>query len=292
MQTLKKIIAEAEVKKIAIGHFNVSDIAALKGIVRAAEELKVPVIIGLSEGERNFFGIEEAALIVRNLREKHGLPVYLNADHTYSIENVKKAVEAGCDAVIFDGAKLPLEENIAKTKEVVQYVKSVSANRRTGILVEGELGYIGTSSELFTEIPTGAAIKEEDLTTVEDAVRFVKETGVDMFAPAVGNIHGMSISTPNPNLNITRIKAIKDAVGIPIVLHGGSGIKDVDFVSAAGAGISLIHINTEIRLAWKEALQKSLAGNSNEIAPYKLLKLSEEAVYEVASRRLKLFAKL
>lgn len=273
---------------MAIGHFNISDMVGLKAIVRAATELQLPVVIGLSEGERNFFGIEEAALIVKNLREKHGLPIYLNADHTYSLENIKRVVEAGYDAVIFDGAKLPLEENIAKTKEVVQYVKSVNPD----ILVEAELGYIGTSSELFTETPAGAAIKEEDLTTVEDAVRFVKETGIDMFAPAVGNIHGMSVSIPNPDLNIARIKAIKDAVQIPLVLHGGSGIKDSNFVSAVGAGISLIHINTEIRLAWKEALQKSLVSNPNDVAPYKLLLASEVAVYEVVLGRLKLFAKL
>lgn len=288
MMSLLETIKDAQAKGIAVGHFNISDMAALKAITRAATELQLPVVIGLSEGERNFFGIEEAALIVRTLREKHGLPVYLNADHTYSLENIKKAVEAGYDAVIFDGAKLSLEENIAKTKEVVQYVKSVNP----GILVEAELGYIGTSSELFTETPTGAAIREDDLTTVEDAVRFVKETGIDMFAPAVGNIHGMSVSVPNPDLNIARIRAIKDAVQIPLVLHGGSGIKDSDFVAAAGAGISLIHINTEIRLAWREALQKSLAGNPNEVAPYKLLSGSEAAVYEVVLERLKLFAKL
>ena len=288
MKTLLETIKEAEVKGIALGHFNISDMVGLKAVVRAATKLQIPVVIGLSEGERNFFGIEEAALIVRNLREKHQLPIYLNADHTYSLENIKKAVEVGFDSIIFDGAKLPLEENIAKTKEVVQYVKSVNP----GTLVEGELGYIGTSSELFTDIPTGAAIKEEDLTTVEDAVRFVKETGVDMFAPAVGNIHGMSVTTHDPDLNIARIKAIKDAVGIPLVLHGGSGIKDSDFVSAAGAGISLIHINTEIRLAWREALKKSLAGDQNEVAPYKLLLASEAAIFEVVSQRLKLFAKL
>ena len=288
MKTLLETIKEAENRGVAVGHFNISDMVALKAIVRAATELQLPVVIGLSEGERNFFGIEEAPLIVRNLREKHGIPVYLNADHTYSLENIKKAVEAGFDAVIFDGAKFPLEENIAKTKEVAQYVKTVNP----GILVEGELGYIGTSSELFTETPIGAAIKEGDLTTVEDAVRFVKETGVDMFAPAVGNIHGMSVSAPNPDLNIARIKAIKNAVGIPLVLHGGSGIKDADFVSAAGAGISLIHINTEIRLAWREALQKSLVSAPNEVAPYKLLLASEAAIFEIVSRRLKLFAKL
>lgn len=288
MKTLLEVIKDAETKGIALGHFNISDMVALKAIVRAATELQLPVVVGLSEGERNFFGIEEAALVVRNLREKHGLPIYLNADHTYSLENIKKAVAAGFDAVIFDGAKLSLEENIAKTKEVVEYVKSVNP----GIVVEAELGYIGTSSELFTETPAGAAIREEDLTTVEDAVRFVKETGIDMFAPAVGNIHGMSLSVANPDLNIARIKAIKDAVGIPLVLHGGSGIKDADFVSAATAGISLVHINTEIRLAWRQALQKSLADKPNEVAPYKLLIAAEAAIHEVVSARLKLFAKL
>src|SRR3989338_3673106 len=128
MRNLLDIIKEAESKKIAIGHFNISEIAALRAIVRAAKELKVPVIVGVSEGERDFIGTRQAAALIKSLRQEHNLELFLNADHTYSLDKIKEAVAAGFDAVIFDGAKLPLEENIKKTKEVVQYVKSIDPN--------------------------------------------------------------------------------------------------------------------------------------------------------------------
>lgn len=282
---LLEVIREAERKKVAVGHFNISELTALKAIVRAAEELKLPVIIGVSEGERKFIGINQAAALIKSLRDEYNYPIFLNADHTYSLEGIKQAVQAGFDAVIFDGAKLPIEENIKKTKEIVSYVKSINHN----VLVEGELGYIGSSSKILEAVPESAAIKEEDLTKPEEAARFVKETKVDLLAPAVGNIHGMFKNTPNPNLNIKRIKEIREAAGVPLVLHGGSGIKDEDFLDAIEAGVSVIHINTEIRLAWRNGLESAFKEDMKEVVPYKLLKKSEEAVYEVVKKRLKLF---
>lgn len=290
MKTLREIIADAESKKVAIGHFNISDLAALNAICGAAKELNVPVIVGVSEGEREFVGVRNAAALIRTLRDD-GYPIFLNADHTYSVEKAKEAIDVGFDAVIFDGAKLSFEENVAKTKEIVKYAKS-QPPRYPGapaILVEGELGYIGTSSKILKELPKGAAIQEKDLTTPEDAKRFVKETGVDLLAPAVGNIHGMFKNAPNPKLNIQRIKNIKKAVKIPLVLHGGSGIKDDDFNAAIAAGISIIHINTEIRLAWRNGLEKAFKENLEEITPYKLLPYAEESIKKIVLRRLKLF---
>ena len=124
MKTLKQIIQEAESNKKAIGHFNISECAALKGIFQSAQELNVPVIIGVSEGERDFIGVKRIALIIKSMREEFDYPIFLNADHTHSLEKIKEAVEAGFDAVLFDGGKLPFEENIKKTKEVVEYVKA------------------------------------------------------------------------------------------------------------------------------------------------------------------------
>ena len=287
MKTLLEIIKDAEKRKVAVGHFNVSDLVALRAIFAAAKELNVPIIIGVSEGEREFIGVRQARALVDsyNLSTSDVDRIFLNADHTYSVEKAKEAIDAGYDAVIFDGAKLPLEENIAKTKEVVKYAKSK-------VLVEGELGYIGSSSKILKELPKGAAIEEKDLTTASDAARFVKETGVDLLAPAVGNVHGMLKNAPNPRLNIKRIKEIREAAGVPLVLHGGSGIKDDDFKAAIVAGISVIHINTEIRLAWREGLEKGLQENPEEITPYKLLPYAEKAIYETVSRRLKLFNNL
>ncbi len=283
MKTLMEIVKDAENKKTAVGHFNISNIEGLWGIFQAARSLNLPIIIGLSEGERDFVGVRQAVALVKSLREEFNYPIFINADHTYSLERVKEAVDAGFDAVIFDGAKLPIDENIKITKECVAYAKSKNPN----ILVEGELGYIGTSSKLLDKIPEGVSL--EHLTTPEEAARFVKETGVDFFSPSVGNIHGMLKGAPNPKLNIERIKEIREAAGVPLVLHGGSGISDDNFREAIKAGISTIHINTEIRLAYRDAVKNFLDKNPEEIAPYKIMKGAVEAIGKVVSERLKLF---
>ena len=262
--------------------------AGLKAIFESAKELGLPVIIGLSEGEAGFVGYKQAAALVKSLREQYNYPIFLNSDHTKSLEKIKEAVEAGFDAVLFDAGKLPLEENIQKTKEAVELVKGINPD----ILVEAELGYLGASSVILKEIPKDAAIKKEDLTKPEDAARFVKETGIDLLAPAVGNIHGMFKNAPNPALDIERIKEIRQTAGIPLVLHGGSGITDSDFTKAIDAGISIIHINTEIRLAWRQGIDKALKENPEEITPYKILPYAVEEIKKVVSQRLRLFNKM
>ena len=285
MKTLKQIIKEAEEKNIAIGHFNISNIEGLWAIFNSAKELNVPVIIGASEGEREFFGTKQVVDVVKSLREEFDYPIYCNADHCHSFDSLKNAVDSGFDAVIFDGSKLSLEENIEITKKCVEYAKSINPD----ILMEGEIGYIGGSSKILDEIPEGVALGEM-MTTTEDAKRFVDKTGVDLFSPAVGNLHGMLKNTKNPELNIERIKEIKEAVEIPLVLHGGSGISDEDFVKAIENGISVVHINTEIRLAYRQALEKSLKENPDEIAPYKIMKPVVDSMKEVVKNRLELFS--
>ncbi|OGM95851.1 tagatose-bisphosphate aldolase [Candidatus Wolfebacteria bacterium RIFOXYD2_FULL_48_11] len=285
MKTLREYIEDAKLRKVAIGHFNISDLAGLKGIFEAAKELNLPIIIGLSEGERDFVGTKNAADMVRNLREQYGYPIFINADHTHSLEKIQEAVNAGFDAVLFDAGKLPFEENIAKTKEVVEWVKKT----RPEVLVEAELGYLGTSSTILKEVPEGAAIKLEDLTKPEEAKRFVQETGIDLLAPAVGNIHGMFKDAPNPNLFIERIAELRVAAGVPMVLHGGSGIRDEDFIAAIQNGIAIVHINTEIRLAWRQGMERALSEKPDEVKPYKLLLDPIEAVKKKVAERLKLF---
>lgn len=287
MKTLGEYIKEAEENKVAIGHFNISNIEALHGIYNAARKLNVPVIIGVSEGEEEFIGKDEVSALVKEIREKDNYPIFLNADHHYSFEKVKKALDAGYDAAIIDAVKLPLEENIALTKKCVEYAKELSKKEGREILIEAELGFIGQSSKLLDSIPEG--VSEATMTKPEDAKYFVEQTGINLIAPSVGNVHGI-IKSGNPRLDIKRIKEIREACGIPMVLHGGSGIADEDFVDAIKAGISIIHINTEIRVAYKEALEKYLKENPNEIAPYKFLKSGVEAVEKVVEARLKLFS--
>lgn len=289
MKTFREYIKEAGDNGVAIGHFNISNIEALHGIYNAAKKLNVPVIIGVSEGEEEFIGKDEVASLIKEIREKDNYPIFLNADHHYSFESLKSALDAGYDSAIIDAVKLPLEENIALTKKCVEYAKELGEKEGRDILIEAELGFIGQSSKLLEEIPEG--ISEATMTKSEDAKYFVEQTGVDLLAPSVGNIHGM-VKGGNPRLDINRIKEIREACGAPLVLHGGSGIADEDFTNAIKAGISIVHINTEIRLAYKEALEKFLKENPNEIAPYKILKPAVEAIEEVVYNRLKLFNNL
>ncbi|MDP2696336.1 MAG: class II fructose-bisphosphate aldolase [bacterium] len=288
MKTFKDIIAEADEKQVAVGHFNIADTAALKAVFESARELNVPVIIGTSEGEREFLDPHEAVALIKELRKKYDYPIFINADHTHSLEKVEEAAKAGYDAILFDGGKLPLEENFQKTKEAVDLVRSIDSN----IIVEGELGYIGGGSKILKEIPEGAAIKAGDFTNPEDAARFVVETGIDLLAPAVGNIHGILASAANPNLDIERIREIRSAGGAPLVLHGGSGVSDEDFSKAIEAGVAIIHISTEMRVAWRAGLEKSLKEKPDELAPYKLLDSSVLAIKEVVSKRLRLFNRM
>jgi len=291
-KTLREVIASAEEKKIAIGHFNISNLEALWGIFYAARSLNVPVIIGTSEGERGFIGARQAVALVQSLRDEFDYPIYLNADHMYSFEKVKEAIDAGYDSAIFDGTELPLEENIRIAKQCVAYAREVSAKEKRDILIEGEIGFIGKSSKILDALPPGVEITPEHLTKPEELQSFVKETGIDLVAPAVGNLHGMLRSGKNPRLDIPRIRNLREAGGIPLVLHGGSGTNDDDFTAAIEAGVSVVHINTEIRVAYRKALVLALQEDPDETAPYRYLKGAVQGVQHVVHERLRLFNRM
>lgn len=285
MKTLRECVLEAGDKGVAIGHFNISNLEALWGIFNAARKLTVPVIIGTSEGERDFIGAGQAVALVKSLREQYDYPIFINADHTYSFDRVKEAVDLGYDAVIFDGTELPLEENVKITKRCVDYARKINPE----IIMEAELGFIGKSSRILEEIPAGVKITEEFLTKAEEAKDFVEKTRVDLLAPAVGNIHGMLKGGKDPALNIEKIREIRKFAGIPLVLHGGSGNSSDDFTNAISAGVSIVHISTEIRVAYRNGLQLALQENPDEMAPYKYLKEAVKAVEKVAEEKLKIF---
>lgn len=288
MKTLRDIISDAEGRKVAVGHFNIANLEQAKAITEIAKKLNVPVILGVSEGEREFIGVHEVVALVKSLREDLQIPIFLNADHTHSLEKVKEAAEAGFDAILFDGSKLQFEENIKQTKEAAKLVKKINGH----ILVEGEIGNIGSGSEVRKELPEGAAIRPEEFTKPEEAARFVRETGVGLLAPAVGNIHGMFANAPEPPLNIEQIRAIKDAAQIPLVLHGGSGNTDEEILRAIDAGISVVHISTEIRVAWRKGLEESLKEHPKEVAPYKVMPEAIAEMEKVVEHKLRLFGGL
>jgi fructose-bisphosphate aldolase, class II len=243
------------------------------------------VIVGASEGERNFLGTYELAALVKVMRGEHGVPVFLNADHTHSLAKAEEAARAGFDAVVIDFSALPFDQNISRTKETVEAIKAINP----AILAEGEIGNIGTGSEIHETVSNDF----RNLATPEEARQFVDSTGIDVLAPAVGNMHGMLQSMvqgkTKKHLNIERIAQIKKAVGIFLTLHGGSGTDDEDFRRAIAAGINIIHINTELRVAWRRSLEVSLTSQPNEVVPYKILPPVVDSVKRVVGSRLRLF---
>jgi fructose-bisphosphate aldolase class II len=285
MMTLGEVLSDARHQRVAIGHFNVSDLVALKAVTEAARDLRLPVIVGTSEGERNFWGVHEVAAVVASMRGRLNQPIFLNADHTHSLEGAIEATAAGFDMIVFDASTMPLETNIKLTRQAVDAVKSI--NPRT--VVEGELGNIGSGSEVHDRAPESSRL----LTKVEDAKHFVESTGVDVLAPAVGNMHGllktMISGTVKKDLDITRIAEIASATDVPLTLHGGSGTDDDDFRRAIPAGVTIVHINTEIRLAWRRGLEAALAESPDDVVPYRIYGGSLKEVQMVARDRLRLF---
>ena len=285
MKTLIEVIQEAGKNRVAIGHFNIADLVLLKGIFQAARELNVPVIVGASEGEREFAGTRQLAAVVRSLREEFDFPIFMNADHTHSLAKGLEAVKAGFDSVVFDLSTLPVEQNALSTKQAVEAFKSLNP----AVVVEGEIGDIGSGSEIHEDAPG----PDRALTTAEEARQFVAETKVDVLAPAVGNSHGMRknmvTGKERKHLAIERIREIKSAACVPLTLHGGSGTADEDLKQAILAGVNIIHINTELRLAWKQGLEAGLTRRQDEVVPYKILPYAVAAIHDVVRARLRLF---
>ena len=285
MHLLSQLLEQSQISGVAIGHFNVSDTCLVKAVVLSARELRVPVLVGVSEGERDFIGTPQIAALVRSVREEFDLPIYLNADHTHSLESALEAVRCGFDAITFDRSSVPFDRNIWETRQAVELLKAINSN----VVIEGEIGDIGTGSEIHEDDSS----KEAPLTTPEEARQYVEATHVDILAPAVGNRHGLLKSmlsgTSKKHLDIPLIARIKGAVGIPLTLHGGSGTDDEDLRNAIGAGINIVHINTELRVAWRRGMEEGLAQDIHQVVPYKILPYAVQSVRGVVQSRLELF---
>ncbi len=280
--SIDEILGQALSEKWALGHFNISDAVTLAGILEAAKELRSPVMIGTSEGERRFIGSAQAVAMISEFRREYEIPIFLNADHHKSVGAAQEAIDAGYDSVHIDLSASDFKVNIDGTKEIVKYAKS----KNKDISVEGEVGYLVTeSSKIYKEV---IEIPPESLTKPEEAAKFVKETGVNRFAPAVGNLHGIAANVKK--LDIERIKAIRAAIGkTAMVLHGGSGTPDEQIRSAVAAGVNNVLINTEIRVAYTGAIRKFLEENKEETTPYKILSPAIDAVRAKVMDKIKLF---
>src|SRR3989344_413964 len=291
--TLNDYLKEARENHQAIGHFNFATEDVLKAIVAGAKEAGAPcVMVGTSEGEADFVGLKEAVALVRAVADDIQFPVFLNADHFKSFEKCKEAIDAGYDSVIADGSKLPMAENIAFTKQVVDYAQSINKD----ISVEGELGYLKGSSEVQTKIEISSA----DYSKPEEVVDFVARTGVDRMAVVFGNIHG-TVTEQEEKLDIehfSKIVSVLETKGtflaakVPFVfwvLHGASGLKDEGVSASIRAGITNVHFNTELRVAYRNEIDKQFHEHPNETTPYKYLGPAVDEVKKLVTAKIHLF---
>lgn len=275
--TPAKLYEKAKAGGYAIGAFNVSTLEAIKGVLDAARELDSPVIIETSEKEMKYVGAELVADVVRDLAGDLDIPVAIHLDHGQSLESAKEAVEAGYTSVHLDGSALNYEDNVRLTREVVEYA------HEKHITVEGELGHVGGASEIHDE---KAKIEKSTYTDPTQAAAFVHETGIDVLASSIGNIHG--IYEDEPALDFERLEKIGQ-IGVPLSLHGGSGIPEVQIKRAIALGITKVNVNTELRQAYTETLHAELNENPDEIVPYKYLPAEIEAVKKVVLEKIKMF---
>jgi fructose-bisphosphate aldolase class II len=268
----------------AVGAFNIDNQETLIAICRAAQKLQAPVLVEVSDGEVKALGLENIRDMVDNYKAEYGIEMYINLDHSPSVEDCKRAIDAGFEFIHIDISQAnhdaTEEEIVAKTKEVVDYAAF------TGALVESEPHYFGGSSNLHTETIDYEEIKKT-FTTPEGAQRFVEATGIDTFAAAVGNLHG---KYPVPKeLDLELLTRVREAIGCQISLHGGSGTPLHYFEEAAKIGVSKININSDMRITFRDTLEKVLREHPDEYAVVKLMPEVYQAVQVVVEEKINAF---
>jgi fructose-bisphosphate aldolase class II len=280
----RHLMQRSRAQKFAVGAFNIDNQETLIAVARAAQKLNAPVLVEVSDGEVKALGIDNIRDMVDNYREEYGVEMFINLDHSPSVEACKKAIDAGFEFIHIDISQAnhdaTEEEIIAKTKEVVEYAKF------TGALVESEPHYFGGSSNVHKEEINYDEIKKT-FSTPEGTKRFVEATGIDTFAAAIGNLHG---KYPVPKeLDIELLKEIRGSIDCQISLHGGSGMPLQYFEEAAKAGVSKININSDMRYAFRTVLEKSLQENPDEFAVVKLMDDVKDAVQAVVEEKILAF---
>ncbi len=275
------MLARAAAGRYAIGAFNVSEFLTLKAVVLAAKKLRAPVIIETSPGETAFLGPPVCAALLHAMARFHKVPIFGNLDHATTLADLRTGIAAGYAMLHFDGSLLTERENVQKTR------KAVLLAHARGSMVEGERDHITGSSKRHRRRSRAEQAKGR-YTDPAAARRFVQETGVDIFASFVGNVHG--IFADREQLDMPLLKRIRAAVPAScfLSLHGGSGIRDTDVRAAIRAGITKVNVNTELRIALLDALRRALR-TTREAAPYKLFPPVLAAVQRVAEQKIRLF---
>lgn len=271
-----EILQDAHKNNYAVGAFNVNNMEIVQAIIEAAEELNSPVILQASQGGLKYAGVEYIAALGKVAAEKAKVPVALHLDHGTDFQQIMLCIRHGFSSVMIDGSQYELEENIAITKKVVEIAHAV------GISVEAELGKIGG-------IEDDIVVDEREATFTDpmEAKLFVDKTKVDYLAIAVGTAHG--VYKGEPKLDFDRIKAIKEAVNIPLVLHGSSGVPNDAIEKAVSLGINKINIDTDLRIAFTDAIKDFLKKDPDNIDPRKILGPGKEAMKEVIKEKMRLF---
>ncbi len=272
----KEMLNKAKQEKYAVPHFNINNLEWTKYILQECQELNVPVILGVSEGAAKYMGGFDVIYgmvtgLIKDLSIT--IPVCLHVDHGTSFETCQKAIDAGFTSVMIDASKLPLEENIKTTKQVVDYA------HEKNVSVEAEVGHIGGTEDNITSTETNA--------TLEECERIYKETGIDALAPALGSVHGFYKG--EPNLDFDRMKQINELLPIPLVLHGGSGIPNEMIQKAISCGTSKINVNTELQVSWSNAVREFLNSNEQAYDPRKVIGSGEAAMKETIKDKVILF---
>lgn len=274
----KKVLLDAQKGHYAIPAFNLSTLEQARVIVETAQRLRSPIIFETSEGESSLITYPVAAAITEAWGRVTKLPIILNADHHHSFERLRQAITAGYTYVHIDASLLPYKQNVALTKKVVAYAHA------RGVLVEGELGNVGGSSERHKE---RAKVPASALTSPQEAAAFVAATGIDTLAANIGNIHGLW-SGGKPHLALKNIAAIRKLIPVFITLHGGSGIPSGDVRKAIKLGITKVNVNTELRVSFMSGLRMVLKKKPQETTPYKLYPDAMAAMAKVVEEKIRL----
>lgn len=280
----RNLMQRSRDEHFAVGAFNVDNQETLIAICRAARKLKSPVLVEVSQGEVDFIGLSNMRCLVDNYKYELGIEVFINLDHSPSVEAAKKGIDAGFEFIHIDVSQANHdatdEEIISATREVVEYAK------KTGALVESEPHYFGGSSNVHNEMINYDEIKKT-FSTPDGAKSFVEATGIDTFAAAIGNLHG---KYPSPKeLDLELLKTIRKAINCNISLHGGSGTPLNYFEEAAKIGVSKVNINSDLRYTYRTTLEKILSENPKEFAVTKLINPVIEELGKIVEEKIHAF---
>ncbi len=275
LENMSRMLLDAKANKYAVAQFNINNLEWTRFILEKCEELKTPVILGVSEGAGKYMGgYKTVVSMVKNLMEYLSItiPVAIHLDHASSYESCVDAIDAGFTSVMIDASKETLEKNIEVSKKVVEYAHA------RGVTVEGEIGHVGGQEDGVV----GGILYAE----VSDCVEYVASTGIDFLAPALGSVHGPYHG--DPVLAFDRMEEIKEKTNLPLVLHGGSGIYDEQIRQAISCGICKLNINTELQQAWTKGVREKLSSDAEVYDPRKVIKAGEANIKEAIEAKVEL----